>query len=539
MEQLTYAIMAQLNPRPDVTPAIQSTAKAYCAKFIQDNRKNFGCFLDLLQTSPDLYVKFWSIAALEEIVTTYYQEYDVALRQQVHECFFQVLEKQPGTVLCSPYIEAKYANLYCLAVRQDYPEYWPDAFSRLLSLLQLPVCATTPAAKIKYIGFVLTTLIAFDREIVDFYELKKQDEHQRSAKIKDEMRKSIVNDIAFLLQQVIENYTFFRDNGAENVVAQALEVLQQVVDWAKVELFLSSLPMIVQFLGVRGLQTQAAKCLYAIIDKGMDAALKMSLFDNLNLVAILSQWDPRIPGHDEDFQKIMATIVNKIGLLLLEYLADQKVAPVVKQNVEGKLPEVIGMSYKYLDQDYPSVSIIVAEFLNQYLILLKKIELQVFHFQSVEALLEIVVKRIQLPEDCFKGNNQAEEAFEALRNELTTLFVNMAAIPSTQGNICEYTNGMIQTLKMNYKGLKAPQREVVLYLFYRLGQALKDVQGILKTEGSAFQKMLETVLGMPEIFIDHFLVLGAALEGIVRYAFYFETHEEACSSLLTFFLSDR
>ncbi len=153
----------------------------------------------------------------------------------------------------------------------------------------------------------MTTLLAFDREIVDYYELKRQEDCQKSNAIKDKMRESVVNDIAFLIKQVIENYCYFKENGAEKVVAQALEVMEKIVDWASVDLFLANLPAIIQFLGVPALQTASAKCIYSIIDKGMAAAVKISLFESLNLIPILSQWDPTVPGRDEDFQKSVSS----------------------------------------------------------------------------------------------------------------------------------------------------------------------------------------------------------------------------------------
>ncbi len=147
--------------------------------------------------------------------------------------------------------------------------------------------------------------IGFDREIVEHYELKKQEDCQRSKIIKDAMRKNVVNDIAFLVQQVITNHAVFKQHKAEKLVAQALEVTEKIVDWASLELFLGNLPQIVQFLGVRALQTPSAKCIYSIVDKGMDAALKIAMLENLNLIQIIAQWDPTALGSDEDFQKIV------------------------------------------------------------------------------------------------------------------------------------------------------------------------------------------------------------------------------------------
>ncbi len=151
MDPLTYAIMAQLNPTPDIAADVKLKTKEYCQSTIEQQKRNPMFFFELAARSPDLYVKFWALVALEEIVTHHYQDYDATMRQNMHEFYFQLIEKQPLAVLCSPYLEAKYASLFCLTLRQDYPEQWPDAFSRLLSLLKLG-SATDASLKMRYIS---------------------------------------------------------------------------------------------------------------------------------------------------------------------------------------------------------------------------------------------------------------------------------------------------------------------------------------------------------------------------------------------------
>jgi len=539
MEDLTNAILTQLNPKPGTSGEMQVNAKAYCMKVIQNHHKNYLYFFNLFQTSSDIFVKFWSLGAIEEIIKNYYNAYDVPLRKQLHECYLQIIERQPAIILCSPYIEAKYASLFCTLLKEDYPNYWPDAFTRLLSLLKLEVC-TNPSAKMQYISFIFNCLLAFDREIVDFRDVRLTEEHKKGVMIKDEMRKNVVNDIAFLIQQIIQNYEFLRANSFSVVIGQALEVLEKTVDWVKVELFTENLPFIIQFLGIPELQVQAAKSLYAIIDKGMDPAIKISLLKSLNLIFILSQWNPKIPGHNEDFQKAMANIVNKIGLMFLDYLADSKVPLSVKQVIEENFPIITEMGFKYLDQEYSSVSVIICEFLNKYLNLLKKITMQEFHTQSIKVLLEIVMRRVQLPSEYFTTSElpELEESFVLFRGELTTVFVNMSSIPSIQQGMIEYINQAMEMLKTQYKALTGSQKEMILYLFYRLGQAFKELPKILK-EPNTLTKMVEIVLDIPEIFMDHLLIVSTALEVVIRYALYLKYNETRCDSFVGLLLSER
>ena len=171
--------------------------------------------------------------------------------------------------------------------------------------------------------------------------------------------------------------------------------------------------------------------------------------------------------------------------------------------------------------------------------LLKKIQFQEFHYQSVQTLLEIVTKRIQLPADYFETNEEPDpdESFDQLRAELTTIFINISSISSIQQNILEYIGSTLNTLSAGYKQFSPQQKEVVLYLFYRVGQSIKDTSEIIKKKGNPISIMVEIVFATPKIFTDHLLISSIALEGIIRYSTYLELHEGDCGGLINFLLS--
>lgn len=169
--------------------------------------------------------------------------------------------------------------------------------------------------------------------------------------------------------------------------------------------------------------------------------------------------------------------MNKIGLFYLECLSlNTGLEPSEKQLASQNLLVLLGIGCKCLDQECPSACLCVVEFINQFLILLKHQELIAAHTEILQYLLTIVVKRIQYP-DWYsfenESNNSLEENVVAFRNELTTIFGNIVANPSIQSNIIEYIANLVATLKNSYKSLTAQNKEVVLYLFYRLGEQLK------------------------------------------------------------------
>ncbi len=156
------------------------------------------------------------------------------------------------------------------------------------------------------IGFVLSAMVEFDREIVEQSGEKDRAQSERRREIKDGLRDEVVNDVAQLLQQVVEGQPQFKALGADRIVAKALEVMEKLIDWTNPELFVANLPRLVGFLKDPILQTASAKCIYSFIYKGMEPLVKLQLVARLDLVGILGEWDPSLRAQDEAFSQIVA-----------------------------------------------------------------------------------------------------------------------------------------------------------------------------------------------------------------------------------------
>ena len=152
MEELGRAIEMLLNPRQNYTNEVKAATQDYLEKVIVDNQRNFTFFFTLLATSTDVHVKFWAVGALEKLMATQSAEFTTPQKQELHSLFFQILLLRPAVVLGHPHIEHKYALLFILLVRADYPVLWPDAFSLLFSLLTTPAAQQDLALKLGYIS---------------------------------------------------------------------------------------------------------------------------------------------------------------------------------------------------------------------------------------------------------------------------------------------------------------------------------------------------------------------------------------------------
>ena len=153
-------------------------------------------------------------------------------------------------------------------------------------------------------------MIEFDREIVEQSADANKELSDRRREIKDALRNEVVKDLALLLQQIVTNQPVFKMINADRVVVKALEVIEKLIDWTNLELFIPNLPYLAYFLKDSLLQTASAKCIYSFIYKGMEPIIKLQLIDRLNLISILSEWDPSIQVLDEAFSQTVLFSVN-------------------------------------------------------------------------------------------------------------------------------------------------------------------------------------------------------------------------------------
>ena len=245
----------------------------------------------------------------------------------------------------------------------------------------------------------------------------------------------------------------------------------------------------------------------------------------------------------------MAATINKIGLFLFECVTTEKNEKEVKQKAELMIPKALNMAIKSLDQDSYTISLMVIEVLTLYLSILKKSELTETHIHTLQALFQIIVKRLMYPSwysfDQEVDPNSMEEHYNQFRNGLTTLFNNMVEIKQIQGDIIRYVSELLNTAKNEGAGLNVYQKEVPLYLFYNLGAALADSSFKLENWGkfptdprwAVLDQGMATVLSMSEVFIGVPLVF-VGFEILVRYAGYFEVHPEMLGDVLKLFTSE-
>ncbi len=150
MEELQKLVHILLNPQQNYSNEVKVQTQAQSEKIIADHAQDCAYFFQVLESSADIYTKFWTIDAICRIVARYYPSYSPALKQQLHDLYFATLERNPMAVLANPCIENRYALVFVGLIRASYPTVWPSAFVKLLSLLCTELAGKSIEHKLRY-----------------------------------------------------------------------------------------------------------------------------------------------------------------------------------------------------------------------------------------------------------------------------------------------------------------------------------------------------------------------------------------------------
>jgi len=541
MEELQKLVHILLNPTQNYSNEIKLNTQIACNKIIETHSLDYAFFYNLIQTTSDPYIKFWAIGSLGTIVEKFYNNHSIALKQNMHNLYFSILESNPAAILSDNFIENRYALLLISIIRADYPIKWPDAFTRLLGLLNIKSAMENMALKLKYTDFILSVLIEFDREIVEYYEGRTQEDFQRGREMKDELKKGTATEICQIIVQILENISFLVTNGIPNLVSKALECTEKLISWANLDNFLNMIPHLILLLENKDFQTKAARCILAILERGMEPVSKINIIQKNKLIEIFSEKIANLNLFDEDFSKEISLIMNKIGLFYLEcYTGHEDLPEDIKNSIQTTFFILLQLAFKCLDNENINISINCLEFISQYINSLRNKVLSTINVDSLIFLLQIIIKRMQYPNFYDIDNlpeNLSEDPYTNYRNELNSILSQMLTLSPIQHDLLKFIENLIVEIKSKYPDLTPHQKEAIFYIIFRIGEPLKDMSAMLKI--GMLSKILDILISIPQIYTDLTGIVCIVMEIFSRYTQYFENHESQAETVISFYLSDK
>jgi len=191
------AAIAILQHTSDFSAQKLQEASQFCEDFVTENAANLPSFLQLYSSCGDEVMQYWLLDAICKVVQQHYEKVNDAAKQQMQKAYFQLIVEKPELVLSKKYTINKYALIFVLLVKRDFPGNWQDAFQELLSLVKQTQHDARLLEKVMFL--IVRVMLTLDQEIVERNELNKRDKSFDSVAIKDGIRRLSINDIVFIL----------------------------------------------------------------------------------------------------------------------------------------------------------------------------------------------------------------------------------------------------------------------------------------------------------------------------------------------------
>jgi hypothetical protein len=176
--------------------------------------------------------KFWLLKSIAELLSheERYQLKSIEHRQAIHKVFIDVLIQCPQCILGTKHLYAKYALIFALLLKNDFPVRWPDAFDQILQLMEVSKDLNLQKA---YLKFIIQAMITIDEEFVDRHESKLNYLKESSNNIKDGIRAGPIVKITGLFAEILHNFELFD----RQLIQETFHVSAQLIDWNTLDHF--------------------------------------------------------------------------------------------------------------------------------------------------------------------------------------------------------------------------------------------------------------------------------------------------------------
>lgn len=321
------------------------------------------------------------------------------------------------------------------------------------------------------LDFYLRVLISIHLEVGDKLISRPKETQERNNGLKDLIRE---RDMATMVASL---KTILRDSKDLVVLVNALKVVGQYIDWMEILLFMQDglLNTIYDFLNVNALRNQACLTLIEIISKKMQPANKLLFISLLDLTSLISS---TLNDDDLDFTENLARLANQIGLEMTIVLeSDSSLA----QEINTQLFKLWPIVLKLLAHEYDDVSQQVFPFIQQYLIVSKKVP-SISSAELLSTLLENIFLKMKYDADSDGfDTSDDDDQFAEMRAKLKFFQDTIAAL-----NPVLYTEMMPRIISRSiFENELGPwvQVELGLYELSNFADSLKNnLINVPKTE---------------------------------------------------------
>ncbi|GAM18310.1 hypothetical protein SAMD00019534_014850, partial [Acytostelium subglobosum LB1] len=464
MDEFENAVIITFDPA--VVSPLKQRAVTY-TETLRDSPDGWKFCLEKLFQTNNVYVKFFCLHVFQDVITTgqryaqLTQDDRYRLRTTVVSYLSNVLASNPNE---EKLIKNKYAQVVVLLFKKEYPEKWQSFFSEMLSMLPKGVNA---------IDIVLRILKSIDQEVVRVDVNRTQEELNHNTLIKDAMREGAINDIVKLWYEILVHY--HQSNPQLSVMA--LQNIKLYISWIDIGLVVNDqfITLFYKLLNVVSQREEVSDCFKEIIYKGMDANIKLSLVQKLQIKNIVSH----VSLDDLDFVIKMGALINLTGLEVLRSLESVKQLKNVKPLTEK-------------------------------------------HVQHITLLVQIIRNKMKYNKDFdFEkvDDGEDEQHFAEFRKDLAAQYRNLFRLcPEMVGS---FVHNFLMSIIQDSTKFTFADIEVAIYLMYQMGEGISNLpEETVKTFEKFFGSMVLQV-AKSNIMVSnkiHQCVSCIYFETVVRYA---------------------
>ena len=134
----------------------QKLAHTYCREFIHTYHKDPIQFFKIFATTASEQTQFWSLTALQTLLSDYYGAYDLNDKKNMHTSFIELLKGGMQIISKKKYLMQKLAFLYLIMVKHDYPEIDSTLLAQLFDIQEQE---PDQLVKANYIGIYIDIYI--------------------------------------------------------------------------------------------------------------------------------------------------------------------------------------------------------------------------------------------------------------------------------------------------------------------------------------------------------------------------------------------
>jgi hypothetical protein len=223
--------------------------------------------------------KFFGLSLIREYMSSNGGIPPVVERQQIREAMMSWLQANAGNQTgVESYVVNNIVTIVTLAIKHDFPELWPNAFSDVLAFGQ---------KGINELDITIRVLTELEVEVVMFNEARSKAEIAHNIIVKDAIRAGpIAGNIVHFLCQSAQTVRPIK----AALSSKCLVALSEMIGWIDNGLIVNhtTLPVIYQSLVDQDIAEAGLTCLLELVKKGMDPYLKIQMVASINLLPMLA-----------------------------------------------------------------------------------------------------------------------------------------------------------------------------------------------------------------------------------------------------------